>query len=173
MLNIADVEEKMNTLSINNPQPSFQGVRIYSDVTIPKRPLSCFTLHIIPNRYFRGLKIGDKTVASKAADDMSGLFLNIGSIHDLNKDSYYIETKAGKTRLVRLKTLINTIIKQIGLKRADKDRCLEFIRNNELRVEKISSRRGDQYKIRFGKDHELAVDNIHILPPSHTSAQDA
>lgn len=153
----------MNTLSMNNPQPSFKGVRIYSDVNIAKRPISCFTLHIIPNRYFSGIMIGDKAVASEAANKMAGLFSNIGTIQDLNKNSYYTETKAGKTWQVSLQTLIEKIIRQADLKRKDRSRILELVRNNELRVEKIPFKRGDQYKIRFGKDDELAVDRIEFF----------
>lgn len=132
----------MNTLSINSPQPSFKGVRIYPDVNTLRRKATPLVFQIVPNSDFKGIEIGDRLIKSDAANTMTKLFADTEFKNQLWLNPF--------TR--RFRKLINRIINQIGLRSLDKEFLFDFIKDKKMTVETTS--RPDDFRLKFHENRQ-------------------
>lgn len=160
----------MNALSINTPQPSFKGVIVSPNLATAKRPLTYLTLRVVPNREARGIKIDTRTIQSEAADNITTFFSQLNSIKDL-EPAFLIIRKAGKQRMVSLKTMIRSVVSNLGLRGKDKKFVSELVRNKTYTIEETSN--PNEYKIIFGTEPLVEINKINIFPPAHTGAKNA
>ncbi len=159
----------MNT-PINTPQPSFKGVLVSPDLAVAKRPLTYLTLRVVPNSKTRGIKIGERNFQSEAADNITAFFSQMNSIKDL-EPAFLIIRKAGKQRMVSLKTMIRSAVSKLGLKGGDKKCLSDMVKHQAYTIEETS--KPNEYKIIFGTEPLVSIDKIHLLPPNHIGAKDA
>lgn len=141
----------MNTLSMNSPQLSFKGIIITPDNSIVQRPLTYVMLHIVPDSATRGVKVGNRTTSSNAADQLTQLFLSADSLRHINQD-YISVTKLGKSRFIKIRERINQLINQINLKPFNKNEILQFMKNKKLAIRRTNN--PNEYKLIFGDDRQ-------------------
>lgn len=127
----------MNTLSINSPQPSFKGVRIYPDAAALRRKASSLIFQIVPDSEFRGIQMGNEVFRSEFADTMTKLFAD-----DEFKKRLWLNPFTAKFR-----ALINEVIEEASLELRDVKFLLEFIKDKKMTVEATS--RPDNFRITF------------------------
>lgn len=164
----------MNTLSINSPQPSFKGVIVSPNLATAKRPLEYLTLRVVPNKKTEGIKIGKLSILKKsareAADNITRFFSQIKSIKDLEL-AFLPITKTGKQRMVSLKTMIRSVVSNLGLKGEDKKFVSELMKQQAYTIEETSKR--NEYKIIFGTEPLVEIDKIKIFHTPPPKIQEA
>lgn len=156
----------MNTLSINNPQPSFKGVRITPDVTLGERPFEKVVFSFVPNYILKGIQMGGTRVKSETVEQLTELLVDTISFHQPGQHSLVTRSMKdpSKFSFIRLRKFINKIINELGLEHYDKDDLFKFLKKTKMTVQK--PRGQDTVEVVFSSENKtnpFSIKNIKAL----------
>lgn len=158
----------MNTLSINNSQPSFQGVKITSNFTHVKRPFTYINFHIVPDSELKGIKVGNQTIKSTMADELTRRFSNVISFKQLDKNSILIDNTNDFSNFNLMAFLKILISHEAGFSPKKAEKVVEFMQDQAITVQRTKGT--DCFDILFGRD---LVHELEILQTPHPGIKDS